>query len=295
MDNEEKIAFAIRGPAVEGSFRLDVYNDILVSYQQILDRSFLAAVGKKRMMQSERELFSTKVVKWERGSILIDLAVAAVPIAQAYIDSKTSQPHFLTMSEIIEFTYKFLKARIEQAAKTGKEPLVQITNSPNAQVILNIGGGKIEVSQNLVDAANLTEPHYKKLTSHIDGEGITEISSWSGQERGVSLNVDDNKFFNPTTEIDDRVQLLSGKIFRFDVESASGRLRVVDSDAIPIGTELRFVVTGKQALDSYIDALHSTVKYSEIQVLREIVRHPSGTITIAALHATKLLKSQSEK
>lgn len=294
MGKEEKIAFAIRGPAVEESFRLDVFNDILGSYQQILDRSFLAMMGKKRMKQTERELFTTTIVEWKRGSILIDLAVIAVPLIQGAMDLKTGQPYFLTMSEVIELTYKFLKARIEQFAKTGKEPTVQIINSPNAQVILNIGDGKIEVSQNLVHAANLTEPHYKKLTSHIDGKEITEIASWSRQERGVSLNVADNKFFNPTTEIDDRGQPLSAKIFRFDVESASGRLRVVDSSTIPVGAELRFEVTGNQPLDSYVDALHSAVKCSDIHVLREVVRHPSGTETIAALHVTKLIKSQSE-
>lgn len=294
MAKEEKIAFAIRGPAVEGSFRLDVFNDILGSYQQILDRSFLAVMGKKRMSLAERALFTTTILEWKRGSILIDVAVVAIPLIQSFIDLKTSHPHFLTMSEVVELTYKFLKARIEQFAKTGKEPTVQIINSPNAQVILNIGDGKIEVSQNLVDAANLTEPHYKKLTSHIDGKGIMEIASWSREERGLSLNVEDNQFFNPSTAIDDRVQPLSAKIFRFDVESASGRLRVVDSETIPVGAELRFEVTGDQPLDSYVDALHSAVKYSDIQVLREVIRHPSGTATIAALHVTKLIKSQSE-
>jgi len=58
MEKEEKISFAIRGPAVEESFRLDVFNDILGSYQQILDRSFLAIMGKKRMNPQERELYS---------------------------------------------------------------------------------------------------------------------------------------------------------------------------------------------------------------------------------------------
>ena len=293
MEKEEKVSFAIRGPAVEESFRLDVFNDILGSYQQILDRSFLAIMGKKRMKPQERELFTAKIVEWRRGSILIDLSVIAVPLIQGVIDLKTSQPHFLTMSEVIELTYKFLRARIEQFLKTGKEPAVQVINSPNAQIFLNVGDGKIEVSQNLIDAANFTEPHYKRLTSRIDGKEITEVASWSPQERGVTLTVEDNKFFNPSTEIDDESQEISEKIFRFDVESASGRLRVIQAGNIKVGSELRFEVTGKQPLDQYVDALHSGVKFSEIKALREVVRHPSGTASVSALHITKLIKSHT--
>lgn len=294
MEKEERVSFAIRGPAVEESFRLDVFNDILGSYQQILDRSFLAIMGKKRMKPQERELFTTKIVEWRRGSILIDLSVIAIPLIQGVIDLKSSQAHFLTMSEVIELTYKFLRARTEQFLKTGKEPTVQVINSPNAQVFLNIGDGKIEVSQNLIDAANFTEPHYKRLTSHIDGKEITEVASWSPQERGVTLTVEDNKFFNPSTEIDDEGQEITAKIFRFDVESASGRLRVIQAEYIRAGTELRFEVTGKQPIDPYVDALHSGTKSSDIRVLREVVRHPSGTVTVAALHVTKLLNSHAE-
>jgi hypothetical protein len=294
MEQEETIAFSIRGPAVEQSFRLDVFTDILGSYQQILDRSFLAVMGKKRMKAKERELFKTSVVEWKRGSILMTLSVVAVPLIQGFIDLKTSQPHFLTISEVIELTYKFLRARIEQFLKTGKEPTVRVINSPNAQVFLNIGDGAIEVSQNLIDAANLTEPHYKKLTSHVDGKEITQIASWSPAERGVTLTVEDNKFFNPATEIDDESQQISAKIFRFDVESAAGRLRVVEAENINPGTELRFEVTGKQSLDPYVDALHSGVKFSDIRALREVVRHPSGTVSVAALHVTKLIKSTLE-
>lgn len=294
MEKEERVSFAIRGPAVEESFRLDVFNDILGSYQQILDRSFLAIMGKKRMKPQERELFTTKIVEWRRGSILIDLSVIAIPLIQGVIDLKSSQAHFLTMSEVIELTYKFLRARTEQFLKTGKEPTVQVINSPNAQVFLNIGDGKIEVSQNLIDAANFTEPHYKRLTSHIDGKEITEVASWSPQERGVTLTVEDNKFFNPSTEIDDEGQEITAKIFRFDVESASGRLRVIQAENIRAGTELRFEVTGKQPIDPYVDALHSGTKSSDIRVLREVVRHPSGTVTVAALHVTKLLNSHTE-
>lgn len=291
MEKEEKISFAIRGPAVEESFRLDIFTDIISSYQQILDRSFLAIMGKKHMKPKERELFTTKIIEWKRGSILIDLSVIAVPLIQGFIDLKTSQPHFLTISEVIELTYKFLKARIEQFLKTGKEPTVQIINSPNAQVFLNIGDGNIEVSQTLIDAANLTEPHYKRLTSHIDGNAITEIASWSPQQRGVTLTAEDNKFFNPSTEIDDEGQELSVKIFRFDIESASGRLRIIESQNVQRGTELRFQIMGNQSLDSYVDALHSDVKYSHVKVLREVIRHPSGTVSVAALHITKLIKS----
>jgi hypothetical protein len=246
-------------------------------------------MGKKRMKVQERELFTTKIVEWKRGSILIYLSVIAVPLIQSIIDLRTSQPHFLTMSEVIELTYKFLRARIEQFLKTGKEPIVQIINSPNAQVFLNIGDGKIEVSQNLIDAANFTEPHYKKLTSHINGKEITEIASWTPQQRGVALTVEDNKYFNPSTEIDEQGQELTAKIFRFDVESASGRLRIIKSGYLQAGTELRFQIIGKQPLDPYVDALHSGVQYSEIKALREVIRHPSGTVSVAALHVTKLI------
>lgn len=291
MPEEERISFAIRGPAVDQEFRLDQFSEIVSSYQQILDRSFLAVMGKRRMRKEERELFTTRIREWKHGSIIIELVVIATPFLQGYMELKASLPHFLTISEVIELTYKFLKARIEQFLKTGRSPHVEIINSPNAQVFLNMDGGKIQVSQNLIDTANMTEHYFRTLTSHIDGKNIKEIDSISTHNRGIKLRLEDNNVFNPATEIDSNGKNITAKIFRFDVESGSGRLRVLDADDIEKDSEIRFEVVGKQSMDAYVDALHSNVKQSKLKVLCEFVRHPSGTTSIAVLHVTEVVGS----
>ena len=282
MDKEEKIQFAIRGPGVDDSLRLDEFDDIVGAYRQILDRTYLSISGRKRFSKGDREQFAVTLVDWKHGSVLMDLAVVAVPLLQGYIELVSGQSHFLTISEVTELAYKFLKARIEQFFKSGREPHVEIVSSPNAHVFLNVGNGTIQVTQNIVEAANATEPHFRKLTSHIDGKRITEIGSRS-QDYGILLTAQDNQYFNPTTEIDSESTSIIAKVFRFDVESGVGRLRVIESEDMTQGTEYRFEVVGSQAVDPYVDALHSNVKASQVTVLREVIRHPSGTASVAGL------------
>lgn len=287
MQKEERIEFSIQGPGVDKTLRLDEFDDIVGAYRQILDRAYLSISGRKRLAKSDRELFSVTVLDWRHGSVVMDLAVVAVPLLQGYVEMGSGLPHFLTISEVIELTYKFLKARIEQFVKTGKEPRVEIVNSPNAQVYLNVGNGTIQVTQNIVDAANATEPHFRKLTSHIDGDRIKEIGSRS-QGHALSLTAEDNQYFNPSTEIDAENRVITAKVYRFDIESGVGRLRVLAAADMAQGADYRFEVIGKQALDPYVDALHSGVKASQLTVLREVIRHPSGTTSVAGLQVVQI-------
>ena len=288
MDNaQEKILFAIHGPGVDHNFRLDIFAGILESYQHVLDRTYLAAVGKRRMTPTVRESFLVEVTTWKRGSILMDLAVMAVPFAQGYFDYSNAIGKFPSVSELIEASYNFLKARLEAIAKTGRAPTVNIINSPG--ILFQIGdNGQLNVSQSVIDTATNTEPHYKKLTSYIDDKQVSGISSISQNEQGIRLTSADNALFNPATEIADESEEILAKIYRFDIESRSGKLRIVEAKDLEKGFEFRFEVMGEQPLEPYIDALHSNVKYTKMKVLREIVRHPSGVITVAALHVQKI-------
>lgn len=292
MAESEQVKFSIRGPGVDDAFRLDIFADIISSYQQILDKTYLAVVNKKRLTHEDRELFNVQVTKWQRGSLLMDLAVTAVPLVQGYLEFSAGQGRFMSLSEVMELVYKFLKARLEGFSESGKYPQVNVINSPNSPVYLNIGNGEIQVSNNIYNAAFKTEPHFKKLTSKIDGQQIKEVGSLSQDNRGVLLTSADNALFNPKTEMADNSEEIVAKIFRFDVETRSGRLRILEGHEIEKGRELRFQVIGEQSLDQFVDALHSNIPHSKLRGLRELVKHPSGVTTIAAFHVQKLLSSE---
>jgi len=121
-----------------------------------------------------------------------------------------------------------------------------------------------------------SESTIKNLARIIDEKRISSFTALDNVKEGIILTPKENKIFNPETFVDKTSIEVIGKIYRLDVETKIGRLRVLEGE---YKGEYSFQIIGKQQIVSYIHALGQ--QSSKVTALKEIIKHPTGEETLA--------------
>lgn len=288
---QENITFSIIGSSIDDGDGLpfDKFGTIVSSYQRIITNTYLAHVGRDKITPAMRPDFNFTLKNLRNGSIVWDVSIYALSMSQAVIAS--GQNPFLTISAIVDATCEFLKAKSRHFNEYGKNPEIQVINSPGS-IVNQIRGENIIISDNVQRTADKTETSFVALSSVVDGGDVSEVISIGPDQRGFSITKEDHEIFNPSSEIDPDIVDVEAKIFRFDVSSMKGGMKITNRRAasdIDDGKKIPFLLINKEKKDMCVDALHSGIPSSRLKAKREVVTHASGTRTIRSLHILDII------
>lgn len=284
MDNDEIIKVIIKGKDNEAVPLLSV-TEALKEFHHTIDKSYLSLTGKEKLYKSDRERYKIVASDIRTGSITADLVIVLPPAVQAALAFQTVTTGLTvkTVWELTKTSFSFLKAIAELRHKGTKPSIVQHDNPHGLNIISQGGNVTINVGDLVSHNALRSESNIKNLARIVDERSISSFSALDNVKDGIILTPKENKIFNPETFIDKIPIEIIGKIYRLDVETKTGRLRVLEGE---YKGEYSFQIIGKQQIASYIHALGH--KSSKVTALKEIIKHPTGEETLAGFQVVDI-------
>jgi hypothetical protein len=249
--------------------------------QSILDRAYLGLAEKNRLTAEERRHFylSSRGVKHSSLDSVVDVVLSGVqatfPILGALGPSGIWE-HAKSAYELLKFVY--------EATKRGEQPTYQ--NNGDGTISVN-NGTQINVYNGPVyNIAKLSQNNYNDLASHVLNDSIRSFSLSDGAAGGgILMAQNEAAYFDLPSTIETEQLELECEIFDFNKFEDTGKLRVVDGQALP-SKDYRFSVVGNQADVTYIEAmLRKTVK---VTCLKEIKSDPLAQEKIVRLQVLKV-------
>jgi hypothetical protein len=277
-----KITFQMDGPEFSEGVPILKVVDALKDFHSTVDKGYLALIGKSKLTQRDRTIYTLSATRIGIGSFYSDISiiVPATYLAMGLVPPGTSPGQ---VWEVVKNAFEFLKT-LASLRRDGKEPAIEITSAQESGALMVVGDhNNITVNQTVFTAADRGERHIKSLARLVDGEHVETLSALDASQEGIKLLPEDNGLFNPATAVEDKSVKLVVKIYRLDVESKSGRLRILDGAR---EGDFRFFIRGRQSMHAYISALES--ERSMITALREVVVHPTGAVSVAAYHVLEI-------
>jgi len=295
---KEKITFSIIGSSIDDGAGLpfDKFGSIVSSYQKIITNIYLACIGKGRTTPAMRANLTLKNLRG--GSIEWDVFIYALSTYQAAVSS--GQNPFLTISAMADAVFQFIKARRSYFNAHGKHPEIHVENSPGSSIHY-ISGENIVVQGNVLWAANKTEPSFTALSGVVDGGDVSEVKSLGPDQNGFSVTAYDRELFHPATEIDSStvdteidsdIVDVEAKIFRFDVSSMRGNMKITNrlsASDIDDWKKLPFLLIDEEKVERCVNALRPGISSSRLKARREFAANASGTRTIRSLHILDII------
>lgn len=281
--SKANIQLKIEGPAFKEGVPLLEITTALQEFHYILDKSYLAQAKLPKMSHKEREIFKVIATEIRQGSFIADLQLVlflSSPFLPTIYGYKAKD-----LWEIAKNVHNYLKTLFSMRS-TGIEPKIKIEGDNYAPIIDN-EGGTITINNIVFNAADRAESHFKKLTSVIKEGKTDSISVVDEKNEGFILTPKERDLFNPSTQLEKEVITIQVDIFRYDKESSTGKLRVLEGQAIPPG-EYSFQPIGKFDPIQYIISM--TKPTVTVNVLKEIEKHASGVIRVSRLHIISIEK-----
>ncbi len=279
---DDPIFFKIEGPIIQENFPLHVVINILECFHSIIDQSYLVLALKSRMTRIERKSFLILASKARAGSFEIDLRLVydvATPLLPL-IPQLTSSDVWQSAKAAFEFLKMLISFR-----RSEKEFTVSAPNNQGIIAVSSPGSAAIEITQNIFNIADRSLEDYKNITNQIEEGRIDKISALDTRREGILLTSAEKKLFNPETKVEDNPIDVNGKIFDFNTEKLTGKIRVMDDQVIP-SRDYNFILIGNQDFIPYIMAM--TVPKVTIRCLPEIEHHPTGAKYIYRLQAISI-------
>jgi len=295
---EEKITFSIIGSSIDDGAGLpfDKFGTIVSSYQKIITNTYLACIGKSKSTHATRANLTLKNLR--EGSIEWDVFIYALSTYQAATSS--GQNPFLTISAMVDAVFQFIKARRSYFNANGRYPKIHVENSPGSSIHY-ISGENIVVQGNVLWAADKTETSFTALSGVVDGGDVGEVKSLGPDQNGFSVTAYDREVFHSATEtdssagdteIDSDIVDVEAKIFRFDVSSMRGNMKITNrlsASDIGDGKNLPFLLIDEEKVEQCVNALRPGIPSSRLQARREFVTHASGARAIRSLHILDII------
>ena len=277
----ERLKLSILGKRAD-SIRLDELNLILQSYQCMLDRSYLALTGEDRIRSvrsAKRMEFYAHVPSLSKGSIIMDILVPLVSLGPQAVDAASSSPVSYMMGTILDL----FKATARLRDQHRQQPSIQIASNGNAVGPITINGDKniIIVPLFVKNGADLAKNPVSDMVRAIEKEGLDEIRSSNKNGGGTfSIKKEDVAMLKPVSVRSSIPETMIVNIFQFNKDSGKGALRVVESEEISNGVELKFSATAKLH-KGIINAMHAPTKVTSTQ---SVLCYPNGEWAISRIY-----------
>ncbi len=135
------------------------------------------------------------------------------------------------------------------------------------------------------NAADKSEPNFKKITSVIKPGEIDLISSFDSEGVGFKLTEEDKNLFNPKTKLDKEVFTIECDIYKYDKISRAGRMQVFERQSIP---PREYPFKPVRSSDSFLFIQAMAKRSVKVNVMKEIEIHTTGVERIAALRVVSI-------
>ena len=269
--NEEvKILFKVCGPLFKDGIPLHVMLDTLSDFHNIIDKTFIGLQKDKiKITKDDRKSYYLRTSGIYNKSIesFIDIILVGYQISMPFISQFGPKGIWKISLE----TFEYLKT-VFSAFKEGKMPQHKfINNGENMEVqigdrIHNYNGNVYMIGQSVL-------PYYQSLTSKFDEPGIDQIvfKERDGENKSISVNQNDHKLFEPTSEIDEIPIKILCQIFEFNKNNKTGKANVLDGNEIPPGN-YNFTIIGEQDVVPFIEAMLKQIV--KITCLKESLINP---------------------
>jgi hypothetical protein len=269
------------GPAFERGIPVHLLTQGFETSQTILDRAYLGLAGRTRLTPEERQRFYllSKGVKHSSLDSVMDLVLSGV---------QTSFPVFGALGpvgiwEYAKQAYELLKFAYE-AVKNGDQPTYQHNGEGNLEVN---NGTQINIYNGPVyNIAKSSQKVYVDMAKNVTAGAISTFSLADiGGNSDIRIAKNEAAFFDIPSVVDTQPIELECEIFDFNKFEDSGKLRVMEGQALPT-KDYRFSVVGNQADSDYIEAmLRQSVK---ITCLKEVMLDPLVQEKIVRLQVLKV-------
>jgi len=280
----ESVQFKMQGPVLEKDIPLDVALSALSSFQNIIDKSYLALSGSQRISKKSREEFRITFTEIKKGSLdaNLELIVATAVITQMTMPFLTS----LSAKEIWNLTkdaFNYLKF-VLQAASNGKQPAYQQTG--DGMLLVNSGDGNITINQTTYNVGKEVFPDYQELAK-LTKSGVDSVAFMKKDEQAeIEVNKSNSAIFFPKAEVLPQNIQLSCEVFDFNKHKKGGKISVPAGQQIPEG-EYNFEIVGDQDIVPYIQSmLKNQVK---VNCLREMTTDPFGNTNVCKVQIVSVV------
>ena len=203
--------------------------DAFKELNHAIDKSYLSISKKKKLSKSDREHYKILAEDIKSGSVIADLLIIVPPVVQTAFAFQVASTG-LSVKNIWELTinsFNFLKV-IAELRHNGQSPKIIQHQNPYSLNIVNFG--TIEIGDIVYNNALRSEQNIKNLARIVDEKNVSSFSALDQSNNGIVLTPKENKLFNPATFIDKNPIDIIAKLFRLDVETKSGRLRVLEGE-----------------------------------------------------------------
>jgi len=277
--NNDLIRFKIDGPRFKNGIPLREALSALSEFQTIIDKSYLATINSNKLYPSDRKNYAIIATDIGKGSLTAELQIVVAAAIQTLPNIPIET--YKNVWEITKGAYDFLK-EVALKRSSGVEPVITVSGNVNAPIII---GNNITISNTAFNAADRTEPNFKKMTSLINPGEIDYIESFDESGSGFQLTAVDKNLFNPKTRLDKEVFTIDCDIYKYDKESHVGKMRVFDGQSIP-ARDYQFKPILSRDGHLFIHAMaQQSVK---LQVMKEIEVHTTGVERIFSLRVVSI-------
>ncbi|GEM_PF-737464 len=281
------LEYKVDGPALKDGIPLHIAVASLDSFQAVLDKTYLVAVGSKKMSSRDRNVFQLKASSFSRGSLVatFEIILTGVQLALPFVGTLGPQ----NIWEYTKDTFNFLKV-VCGSVQNGEKPQYVFKN--NGAVTVKTGNTVNNYYAPVIQIGESALPNYQHLAHLIDPKKLDEISAGqSGQEKpDIFIGKNDRNIFDIPTRIEKETIRLLCEIYDFNKYKNVGRLSVKDQNQpVPPG-EYSFTIDGSQ---NYVDYIYSMLKPEvELACLVELESNPFGDDKVHQLHITGVKSKQ---
>lgn len=278
---EVAIKLFMDGAAFEHGIPVHLLTQGFETTQTILDRAYLGLLGRARFTAEERQRFFllSKGVKHSSLDSLMDVVLTGVQMsfpALGALGPAGIWEYSMQAYDLLKFAYA--------AVKGGNQPTYQHTGDGNLEV--NNGTQTNIYNGPVYNIAKGSQRVYVEMAKNVTMGSIRSFSLTASRSgSGIRIAQDEAEFFDIPSNIDPQPIEIDCEIFDFNKFEDSGKLRVLDGQALPV-KDYRFSVVGSQADSDYIEAmLRRSVK---IVCLREVTVDPLAQEKVVRLQVLKV-------
>ena len=275
------LEYKIDGPALRDGIPIHIAAASLDYFQAVLDKTYLIAVGSKKMTGRDRNVFQLRASSFSRGSFLtnFEIILTGAQLALPFIGTLGPQ----NVWEYTKDTFNFLKV-VCGAVQKGEKPHYVFQN--NGDVAVKTGDTVNNYYGPVIQIGELALPSYQNLAHLIDPKKLDEISAGKSEQEkpDIVIGKNDRGIFDIPTRIEEETVRLLCEIYDFNKYKNVGKLSVkTKNQPVHIG-EYNFTISGSQ---NNIDYIYSMLK-SEVELicLIEMESNPFGNDKVHKLHIT---------
>lgn len=264
----QKISFSLKG-GLNSEYPLDLRAtaSFLLYFQHLIDKSYCTVNNIDRIRPNRSNVYKVVVKDFTVGSLTSDLMliVEGARLSLPLLGLSTPESIWTYTCYACELASRFFSG-----LKADSKPQIQINGNNNTVIYTDNTGANIEYPRETYDIANKSVPIYRKLSQAMINGSFSEFNAHSESKDipPIIFNNESAHLFKEHTVIEEIPQTIHCNIIRFDKESLTGKLRILNNNCENLNSEYPFQIIGNQDSSPYIAAMDRDEVF--VKCIREI-------------------------